>query len=90
MLYEQNTSMADKIVSRNIRNRRQQRGLSATDIGARLGESECSFDEIEAGLRRPKAVTLLVLAKLLQCKLSDFFVDMPTQPTYRGSYLHRG
>jgi transcriptional regulator with XRE-family HTH domain len=75
MLPEHNNTNADQLVSKNIRMRRHARGLSTGELSLVLGRHCRNLAAIESGAMRPSAITLLTLAKTLDCRLSDFFVE---------------
>jgi len=79
MGYERTPSAADKLVGRNIRRIRREKGMTVEEIGSYFGGESLYLPAIEAGLVRPSATTLLSLADALKCKLSDLFVSPTPQ-----------
>jgi transcriptional regulator with XRE-family HTH domain len=74
MGYQRAPSAADQMVGRNIRRIRCEKGISAEEVASYCGGQSLYLPAIEAGLVRPSAMTLLSLAEVLKCKLSDMFV----------------
>ena len=64
------TRTAGELLGDHVRELRQKRGLTQTDLAQRLGVPQSRISEIESGTRVPNLVTLLRLAAALECKPS--------------------
>lgn len=64
-----------KYVSNNIKSQRVKNGLLQSDIAIMLGVSRTTYCDYEVNPQKVKIETFQKLADLLNCKLSDFFVE---------------
>ncbi|MBB4199012.1 ribosome-binding protein aMBF1 (putative translation factor) [Rhodoblastus sphagnicola] len=71
----------DEIVGSRIRARRQELGLCERDLAAALRVTESDIRVYEAGLMRPPASQLLLIAEVLQAPLLEFFDLLNEPPT---------
>ncbi len=67
------STRADRIVGRNIKRRRADRGLSKIEVATSIGCSPVFYDALEDGYVRPDVDMLKALATLFDCRMSDFF-----------------
>lgn len=58
-----------------IKAKREEAGLSKTELGARIGRSPQLICDIEAGRKNPSMDTLVHIAKELGLSLDDIFLN---------------
>ena len=57
--------------------RRADRGLTETEVAKKIGINVSSLSRWRNGLATQSLKTLVKLAKLLDCNVSDFFEELP-------------
>jgi transcriptional regulator with XRE-family HTH domain len=77
MCSEPDPRRADLLVGHNIGKARAAMGLSLVEVARRLDILPAELEAIEAGAVRPTIVLLQAIAKLLCCRLADFFAQAP-------------
>ncbi len=65
--------MDQSILSKNLRELREKRGLTQKDLADKLALSDKTISKWEKERSIPDVFTLLKLAELLDCSLDDFF-----------------
>lgn len=65
----------DKEVGRRVRHRRNQLGLSQSELGEKIGVSFQQVQKIEKGNNRAAASRLIALGEALQCPPSHFLPE---------------
>lgn len=60
---------------------RKQRGMTQTELSEKAGIKQATISAIENGRNQPTTPTLELLAKALECPLSEFFQEIGTQPS---------
>jgi len=63
------------MINQRIKEFRKQRGLSQQQLADMIGMDRASLSLMENGNRRVQADDLTMLAKALDCKISDFFEE---------------
>ena len=78
---EEGESMEDKmrIIGRRLRLIRMGRGYNQSEFAKLLGLSQTHLSNIENGKVSVTLVNLLRVAELLNCNMSEFFVDIEKQ-----------
>lgn len=71
-------------VAKALRELREQRGLSMTELAARAGLSRAMISFIEHELRNPTLDTLLRIAEVLDVELSDVIANAKRAALRRG------
>lgn len=72
-----------KLIGRRIRLLRTAKNLTQTGLAKEMGISQTHLCNIECGRVPVTLPNLLRLHKLLQCNMSNFFVDLDDQPDSR-------
>lgn len=65
--------MDQSILSKNLRELREKRGLTQKDLADKLALSDKTISKWEKERSIPDVFTLLKLAEILDCSLDDFF-----------------
>lgn len=65
--------MNQTVLSKNLRELREKRGLTQKDLADKLSLSDKTISKWENERSIPDVFTLLKLAELLDCALDDFF-----------------
>ena len=65
----------DKLVGRNVRRVRLERGLTLSDLGEQLGISHQQLQKYETGTNRLSAGMLCALAEVLEVRIESLFND---------------
>ena len=65
--------MNQTVLSKNLRELRERRGLTQKDLADKLSLSDKTISKWENERSIPDVFTLLKLAELLDCALDDFF-----------------
>ena len=58
-------------LSKNIRWRREAKGLTQTELGRQCDVTAAAINRFESGLKVPSLVTAVALAKALGCSLDE-------------------
>ena len=66
-------NMNQTVLSKNLRELREKRGLTQKDLADKLSLSDKTISKWENERSIPDVFTLLKLAELLDCALDDFF-----------------
>lgn len=67
---------AAKIFGENVRRRRQELGLTQTDLGRRIGAPHSQVSDIERGQNCATIATVAKLAEALATSIPDLFQDV--------------
>ena len=74
-----------------LKNFRQQKGLTISDVAYRIGITDKTYSDYEKGLNSPRVETLLKLVDVFEIEMSDLFegYDKPKEkrPSYEMSDL---
>jgi transcriptional regulator with XRE-family HTH domain len=62
------TRTARELFGEHVRDLRQERALTQSELAERMGVPQSRISEMESGTRAPNLVTLLRLAAALECK----------------------
>jgi transcriptional regulator with XRE-family HTH domain len=62
---------AGELFGQRMRDVRQRRGLTQTELSDRSGFTQARLSELESGARMPNLLTILRLAVALDCKVMD-------------------
>lgn len=72
-----------KLLGRRIVALRRQRGMTQEQLAERASVSRNHIADIELGARNTGVWSFLLLARALDCSLSDLFADFPARATRR-------
>ncbi len=64
-----------KVLSRRVKMVRLAKGISQTNMANAIGVSQTNLSNMEAGRTAITIQNLFKIQKVLDCKMSDFFVD---------------
>jgi transcriptional regulator with XRE-family HTH domain len=72
-----------------LRELRTARGLTQTDIAARVGTSASNISDLERGIKVPTLTTVARLAQALNCKVTEL-VEVLDRQGHSGQKLRKG
>ena len=76
------TAMNEQRLGANIRRRREEAGLTLTDLAARASLTKGAMSKIETGKGSPAIATVFRIAEALGCALSELFADSEESVPY--------
>lgn len=68
---------------------RENRGLSQTELGNRVGLKQTTISQYENGLRKPNLTVAKRLSDALEISLDDFFCSLTFQNEIQDDYSKR-
>jgi len=74
--------MNEQTIGANIRCRREEAGLSLTELAYQANLSKGALSKIETGKGSPAIATVLRIAGVLKCTLSELFAEAEASPPY--------
>jgi transcriptional regulator with XRE-family HTH domain len=60
-------------LGKQVREQRERAGLSSAEVARRLLMDRGNYSRIETGNTNPTSLTLLKIAKIIECDVKDFF-----------------
>lgn len=79
---ENGESLTEIVIGKNIREIREEKGLSLTQTAERAGLAKSALSKIETGRSSPPIATLLRIAKVLNVPIVRFFAPNSANPPY--------
>ena len=64
-----------KLLGRRVKFLRMEKGISQTDMAEAIGLSQTNLSNMESGRTATTIQNLFKMREVLDCKMSDFFVD---------------
>jgi len=80
----------DIVIGQRVRALRQVRGLSQTDLGAKIGVQFQQVQKYETGMNRISCSRIQLIADVLGVPASDFFINLGTNKDDEHSQTSKG
>ena len=68
-----------KLLGRRVKFLRMEKGISQTDMAEAIGLSQTNLSNMESGRTATTIQNLFKMREVLNCKMSDFFVDFDSE-----------